>query len=77
MSLFYPFFKVDFCTFKIQGQSFDFYSCIRESSCNLWKDFIIAIIIMLLLDALSSQIILFVLIHISIDFYLPLYKLKT
>lgn len=43
---------------------------------NLWKDFIIAISIMLLLDALSSQMLLFVLIHVSIDF-LPLYKLKT
>lgn len=50
---------------------------LERAVANLWKDFIIAIIIMLLLDVLSSQIILFVLIHISIDFYLPLYKLKT
>lgn len=39
---------------------------------NLWKDFIIAFIIMLLLDALSSQMLLFVLIHISIDFFIYL-----
>lgn len=37
---------------------------------NLWKDFIIAIIITLLLDALFSQMLLFVLIHISVDFFL-------